>query len=41
LLAWQSDIRALGGFRNMEEIAAAKKVLPGLVKRWVREVLDG
>jgi hypothetical protein len=40
LLTWQSDIRAVAAFRNMEEVAAAKKVLPGLVQRWVREVLN-
>lgn len=40
LLAWQSDIRAIAAFRSMEEVAAAKKVLPGLVKRWVGEVLN-
>jgi hypothetical protein len=39
LLAWQSDIRAIAAFRNMEEVAAAKAVLPGLVRRWVGEVV--
>lgn|SRR3990167_1427785 len=39
LLAWQSDIRAIATFRSPDEIAAAKKVLPELVKRWVGEVL--
>lgn len=39
LLAWQSDIRAIAAFRNMDEVAAAKKVLPGLVRRWVKDVL--
>lgn len=39
LLAWQSDIRAIAAFRNMEEVKAAKAVLPGLVKRWASEVL--
>ena len=40
LLVWQSDIRAIAAFRNLEEVAAAKKTLPGLVKRWVGEVLN-
>ncbi|MFN7163307.1 MAG: DUF1801 domain-containing protein [Hyphomonas sp.] len=40
LLAWQSDIRAIAAFRSMEEVAAAKAVLPGLVTRWVREVVQ-
>lgn len=40
LLVWQSDIRAIATFRNMDEVAAAKTVLPGLVKRWVREVVQ-
>ncbi|MEX1249605.1 MAG: hypothetical protein WEA77_00215 [Hyphomonas sp.] len=40
LLAWQSGIRAIEVLRNMEEIAAAKKVLAGFLKRWVREVLE-
>lgn len=39
LLAWQSDIRALAVFRSSEEVAEAKKVLPGLVRRWVEEVV--
>lgn len=39
LLAWQSDIRAIAAFRSMEEVAAAKTVLPGRVRRWVSEVL--
>lgn len=34
LLDWQSDIRAIAVFRSAEEVAAAKKTLPGLVKRW-------
>lgn len=40
LLAWQSDIRAIAAFRTMEEVAAAKEVLPGLVRRWVSEVVE-
>ena len=40
LLDWQSDIRAIAAFRSLEEVAAAKKVLPGLVKRWVGGVLN-
>lgn len=40
LLAWQSDIRAIAAFRTMEEVEAAKKVLPGLVRRWVSEVIE-
>lgn len=35
LLVFQSDIRALAAFRSMDEVSAAKKALPGLVKRWV------
>jgi hypothetical protein len=40
LLVWQSDIRAIATFRSSDEIAAAKKVLRGLVKRWVSEVVE-
>lgn len=40
LLAWQSDIRAIAVFRTMEDVAAAKLVLPGLVRRWVSEVVE-
>lgn len=39
LLSWQSDIRAIAAFRNMEEVAAAKAALPELVVRWVSEVV--
>jgi len=39
VLAWQSDIRAIAAFRSLDEVAAAKAVLPGLVKRWVGEVV--
>ncbi len=35
LLAFQSDIRALAAFGEMEDVAAAEKMLPGLVKRWI------
>lgn len=35
LLAFQSDIRALAAFHSLDEVAAAKKVLPGLAKRWL------
>ncbi len=40
LLAWQSDIRAIAALRTMEEVAAAKTLLPGLVRRWVSEVVE-
>ncbi|MFN4224896.1 MAG: DUF1801 domain-containing protein [Hyphomonas sp.] len=40
LLSWQSDIRAIAAFRCMDDVAAAKKALPGLVKRWVNDVLN-
>lgn len=34
LLEWQSDIRAIAAFHSSEEVSAAKKSLPDLVKRW-------
>lgn len=35
LLQFQSDIRALAAFRSLDEVIAAKKTLPALVRRWV------
>ncbi len=35
LLVFQSDIRTLAAFRGMDEVRAAEKALPGMVKRWV------
>ena len=40
LLDWQSDIRAIAVFRSSQEVAAAKKSLPGLVRRWVKDVVQ-
>ena len=39
-LEWQSNIRAIAVFRSSEAVAAAKKTLPGLVRRWVRDVVQ-
>ncbi len=40
LLDWQSDFRAIAVFRSSDEVAAAKKTLPGLVSRWARAAKD-